>query len=328
MEAARNVPSASPKYTVMDGETIDAYSRDGTGGAASAHAYAAVPPPSSGMMWLPAPPMSKGTPIDAVSGHDAHMHTGMALHPMSDGTTPTPYPLCQTEVAVLKISGSSGQTEAHASRTGGLIMHTSSHNTNVRSADRSDTACDLSVATEPSPKQGGTEDVAPSSGASVSMHGINISHISNRSNRSSTYNPPDSAVLRTSSGKTPNRHSNALTQHSARDSERFMPGEIRDAEKCASGKSSLSVPRSGAAPSDETSSASTKVNVRALQTTVHNAVADMQNDLNDEALRVYDVLGQGGFGTVYHGAFSTVLNARHCSECMRCLIFVYLCSLQ
>lgn len=47
--------------------------------------------------------------------------------------------------------------------------------------------------------------------------------------------------------------------------------------------------------------------IRDLRESLNNAVADVQGDLSNEepSFKVFSVLGQGGFGTVYHGAFVT-----------------------
>jgi hypothetical protein len=42
--------------------------------------------------------------------------------------------------------------------------------------------------------------------------------------------------------------------------------------------------------------------IRGIKDTVHNAVVEMQGDLHEQQLQIFDVLGKGGFGTVYHGA--------------------------
>ena len=233
-----------------------------------------------------------------------------------------------TDASVLAISAGSGQTEAHASRNGGYL-HTSSHNTNASNAypagDRgSDTAGNLSVATEVSPEPGAAGGGVSSSGASAAhfppaMHGSHASHVSIRSSRSTTYDPPHSGAAATvvvGGGSRPVSRGGAAvpSQRTPHDSlavlsemhrQRALPGEIPgSAGPEPSAKSAMSGDRS-----IDASSSSAKMNVRALQTTVHNAVSDMQSDLNDEALRVYDVLGQGGFGTVYHGAVLHTLNS-------------------
>jgi hypothetical protein len=44
-----------------------------------------------------------------------------------------------------------------------------------------------------------------------------------------------------------------------------------------------------------------------LQSAVHAMESELQGDLADAHLRLFSVLGRGGFGTVYHGAHAELV---------------------
>lgn len=74
---------------------------------------------------------------------------------------------------------------------------------------------------------------------------------------------------------------------------------------------------SSVAPSSP-GAASAELAAHSVQLSVHNAVRDMQmglqHDLQEDTLRIYSVLGKGGFGTVYHGAHCCCAPMLYCSS--------------
>jgi hypothetical protein len=119
----------------------------------------------------------------------------------------------------------------------------------------------------------------------------------------------------------------------------------------SSSRSRPAVPRPGAAYRDVlgqaggSSSRDSNAIVYAARSQVANAVLQMQGELQEELhedrLHIYSVLGRGGFGTVYHGALSVYVLEGHlgavqqalrcssclvgtCRSCLRCVMSLQL----
>lgn len=283
------------------------------------------------MQWLPGPPLSKGV-VAPLSTHDLHVqhvhaskmsatessavhdtvHTETSNMEMSDG-------LALADVNSLRRNGSGaipsnqhyGSTFPPPSSQNYTYNSTNNQHPNPYNTDitrcGSGTVGELSVATEPSR---GTAGVAPSSGASAATHGgLNLAHVSHVSNCSNPYQPTDNAVPQSSISKG-SRDGN-MVSHNKSPQESMKQLAPAVSSKVSGGGSrqgpqgmstGVTSAQSADKSADAASASSAKMHVRALQATVHNAVVDMKSDLNDEALKIYNVLGQGGFGTVYHGA--------------------------
>lgn len=121
--------------------------------------------------------------------------------------------------------------------------------------------------------------------------------------------------LRTPAGGTPStasRHlsnaqywhgsNGAAEEHSEIDAMAHMQVQRRDG-----------VPQSSGTPgfADTPTKSGAGSGVRRMKDAVHRAMMEMQHDMHEQQLKVFSVLGRGGYGTVYHGAFC------QCSACSR-----------
>lgn len=90
-------------------------------------------------------------------------------------------------------------------------------------------------------------------------------------------------------------------EHSEVDAMAHMQVQKRDA-----GPQSTGTPKSGAGSG-----------VRRMKDAVHRAMMEMQHDMHEQQLKVFSVLGRGGYGTVYHGGAPALTMHLFCSTVPR-----------
>lgn len=80
-----------------------------------------------------------------------------------------------------------------------------------------------------------------------------------------------------------------------------------EGRRFASGTAGVSAGASAAGSAEVLRSQSDSMaSVRRMKEAVHREMMEMQGDLQEQQLKIFSVLGRGGYGTVYHGAASSV----------------------